>query len=268
MEENCDAGHFCPADVDCPPDHWGAAVPKCHNAAMPPLPNTQVGLAFEAMPPMLTLTTDVPVKFVAAFHTSLEPGLAAPGMAAKAAAATLAAYAGGRSTPPGLRATHAAAWDAEWEGGIEIAGNLTIAASVNSSLYYILAATRPDWPYGLSPGGLARDDYEGHSFWDCETWMFPNLVALFPRQALALTQYRSRRLPAARIRAATHGYAGAMWPWESALTGFGEYEANDDHEIHISGDVPNAFRLYFRMSRNVSWLRSAVRHFPAQFPPF
>ena len=60
------------------------------------------------------------------------------------------------------------AWSAVWQGGIEIEGNTTIAASVNSSLYYILSAVRADWPYGLSPGGLARDDYEGHSFWDCE----------------------------------------------------------------------------------------------------
>jgi hypothetical protein len=53
-------------------------------------------------------------------------------------------------------------------------------------------------------------DYEGHSFWDCETWMFPNLVAINPKQALALLEYRSARLLAARIRATTHGFRGAM----------------------------------------------------------
>ena len=53
---------------------------------------------------------------------------------------------------------------------VQIGGNLTIASTVNASLDYILSATRPDWQYGLSPGGLARDDYEGHSFWDCGEW--------------------------------------------------------------------------------------------------
>ena len=86
--------------------------------------------------------------------------------------------------------------------------------------------------------------------------MFPNLVALYPKQALALARYRFDRLPAARMRATTHGFRGAMWPWESALTGFGEYESNDDNEIHISGDVANGFRLYYRMTQNVSWLRT------------
>ena len=42
---------------------------------------------------------------------------------------------------------------------------------------------------------------------------------------------------------------------ESALTGFGEYESNDDNEIHISGDVANGFRLYYRMTKNETWLR-------------
>ncbi len=43
-----------------------------------------------------------------------------------------------------------------WSSGIEITGNLTVAASVNSSFYYILTALRDDWPYSTSPGGLAN----------------------------------------------------------------------------------------------------------------
>ena len=169
MEENCDSGHFCPRDVplhNCPSQGG-----RCNNTAMPQPRNTEVGIAFEPLPSTLTLTPAQPTrKFIAAVHTSLEPGLGAPGAAATAAAATLAKYGGDKSTSASLRSSHEAAWAAQWQGGIEVAGNLTIASTVNASLYYILSATRPDWPYGLSPGGLARDDYEGHSFWDCETW--------------------------------------------------------------------------------------------------
>ena len=140
---------------------------------------------------------------------------------------------------------------------ITVPGNVTIAATVNSSLYYILSAVRDDWPYGISPGGLSRDDYEGHSFWDDETWMFPNMVALFPSIARSLTEYRRARLPAARERARHHGLVGAMQPWESALLGFGvsTWKVGDNNEIHITGDVPMAFRLFHRMARNDTWLR-------------
>ena len=159
MEENCDSGHFCPEPV---PLENCSGLGRCNNTAMPQRPNTEVGIAFEPLPPNLTLTTTKPVRtFIAAIHTSLEHGLGSRNAAATAAAATLAQYSGSKSS---LRQSHEQAWEHEWKGGIEISGNLTIASTINASLYYILAATRPDWPYGLSPGGLARDSYEGHSF--------------------------------------------------------------------------------------------------------
>ena len=94
--------------------------------------------------------------------------------------------------------SHAAAWDSVWQGGLEVQGNDTVATAINASLYAIYIAVRDDWPFGLSPGGLARNSYEGtqclaraaawmwgpvpasvacvtescspgHSFWDCET---------------------------------------------------------------------------------------------------
>ena len=202
------------------------------DAPLPKRPATEVGMAYQALPPTVTLqAAGAKTIFLAAFHTSLEPGLESHGAAAEAAAATLA-NATTNSSVSTLRMSHNSAWDELWQGGIEITGNTTIASTVNSSFYYILAATRADWPYGLSPGGLARDDYQGHSFWDCETWMFPNLVALFPKEAHALAEYRSQRLPAALARARNHGYAGAMQPWESGLSGYGVSRApgNDDHE--------------------------------------
>ena len=188
-------------------------------------------MAYQPLPPTVTLRgAGATSVFLAAFRTSLEPGLEAHGAAAEAAAELLASAT--NNSASSLRGSSDVAWDEVWQGGIEITGNATIASTVNSSLYYILAATRADWPYGLSPGGLARDDYQGHSFWDCETWMFPNLVALFPREAHALAEYRSQRLPAARARARSHGYNGAMQPWESGLSGYGVSRApgNDDHE--------------------------------------
>ena len=58
---------------------------RCNNTAMPPRPKTEVGLAFEPLPASLTLTADQPGQiFLAAVHTSLEPGLGAPGAAGEA----------------------------------------------------------------------------------------------------------------------------------------------------------------------------------------
>ena len=71
----------------------------------------------------------------------------------------------------------------------------------------------------MTTDGLLR--YNGHAFWDCETWMYPTLLAWHPTIARSLLEYRVERLPLARAKAKTYKppYAGAMFPWESAVSG-------------------------------------------------
>lgn len=127
---------------------------------------------------------------------------------------------------------HSAAWRSVWtDGKIEVDGNLELSKIINGCLYYILSAlpvsTVPNIVqrqfYGLSPGGLAYGDYlmdyQGHSFWDTETWMFPSILYLYPRAAEQMLNYRLSVIAAARDLANQTGYAGARYPWEGAVTG-------------------------------------------------
>ena len=225
-------------------------------SAVPRVPTIVVGAAVE--PPNVTVTLrggGARATYLAVFRTTLEPDLNASQVAPTARADLTTFKSKGFDS---LFASHVSAWGDVWEGGIEVQGNASVARTVNSSLYYILSAVRDDWPYGLAPGGLARDAYEGHSFWDTETWMFPNTVALFPAVARSLVEYRHVRLQAALERAAAAGLSGAMQPWESALLGFGVSHTpqNDASEIHVTGDVAMAVRLYGRMARNSTFLDS------------
>ena len=156
-----------------------------------------------------------------------------------------------------LLGAHFAAWDAELEGGVEVAGNLTVSSSVNSSFYAILNALRADVPQGISPGGLATNAYDGHSFWDCETWIFPNLNTFHPALAASLLQYRVDRLPQALANAAANNHSGAQWPWESGASGapVSPWHSADLYEQHITGDIAIAFRSYWYATRDVPWLR-------------
>ena len=72
---------------------------------------------------------------------------------------------------------------------MRVSGNQRLSRAINSSLYYLLSSSSPDLPLSLSPGGLASNGYNGHTFWDCESWMFPPLLSLQPRTALQLLQY-------------------------------------------------------------------------------
>jgi hypothetical protein len=160
-----------------------------------------------------------------------------------------------------LLASHTAAWATLWDnGGIELEGNLTIAAAANSSLYAILSALRADVNYSTCPGGLATNSYNGHVFWDFETWMFPPLLLLHPELAEGALQYRIDRLDRAIVRSAEFGFEGADWPWQSAFSGIDTVHApyiEGQYEHHISGDIAMAMRQYYLATLDTSFLERA-----------
>ena len=45
------------------------------------------------------------------------------------------------------------------------------------------------YPRDMTSGGLASNSYNGHTFWDCETWMYPSLLMFDPEIAGSLLQY-------------------------------------------------------------------------------
>src|SRR5689334_1138230 len=54
-----------------------------------------------------------------------------------------------------------------------------------------------------------------HTFWDCETWMYPTLLLLHPDIAASLLEYRSNHRAGAfeKARSYNSNYSGTMFPW-------------------------------------------------------
>lgn len=67
-------------------------------------------------------------------------------------------------------------------------------------------------------------DYQGHVFWDQETWMYPPIQVLHSDFGKTLLKSRIRTLDSAKQLAKQKGYEGAMYPWESAYTGNRKFE--------------------------------------------
>jgi len=169
-----------------------------------------------------------------------------------------------------LLASHTEGWESVWEEGVVMVEGEDehLQRSVLAAQYYLhislpfpKLSSRPLPDYcGLSPGGLANgllgQDYQGHSFWDTESWMFPAILLLQPRAARALLDYRLNRLEAARDYAASTGWLGARFPWESAFTG-GEVcpdwaAETRDNQHHITGDISFAIRQYLAVTGDTS----------------
>jgi hypothetical protein len=72
---------------------------------------------------------------------------------------------------------------------LQVAGNPDLARAINASLYALMCAVRPGVTYSSSPGGLATNAYNGHTFWDVETWMWPTWLAFHPDVARDVLKY-------------------------------------------------------------------------------
>jgi trehalose/maltose hydrolase-like predicted phosphorylase len=221
---------------------------------------TYVAICADAVPASIILSAKQPRRaFIAAFATNLESGVAA-GQASDELAGERWRAAHAQPLTQ-LEMSHRSAWSELWRSDITLGGNLTRTVALRSSSYYILSSVRADWPFGSSPGGLPSTSYSGHVFWDESTWFFPPLTIQFPGIAESIGRYRIRMLPEARRLAATTGYVGARFPWQSAVTGAEcSPRAHNDslfwtREMHVTPDVVMAQRLLHRMQRNSSWLR-------------
>lgn len=157
-----------------------------------------------------------------------------------------------------LIAFHNQAWADLWKSDIVIEGDDVTQRHVRSMVYHLYASVREGTDFGLSPMGLTGFGYNGHTFWDNEIWMYPALLALQPQLAKSLIRYRFNRLEQAKENAAAHGYKGAMYPWESAGSGYEEtpvWALSGPFEHHITADVAIAAWNYYCVSQDKSWLR-------------
>jgi trehalose/maltose hydrolase-like predicted phosphorylase len=186
----------------------------------------------------------------------------APGAASAAAAAQQQSAAAAAAGFAATLSENTAAWQKLWAGRIDVLGNPVLATDVNASEFYLWASTRTGVDWSIPPAGLSSNDYNGHIFWDAETWMYPSLLAQHPELAAGINNYRYGRLTAAQAHAAATGYAGARFPWESALDGTEQIpppaSVNSEgiYEQHITADVALAQWQYYLATGDRAWLAS------------
>ncbi|MBL4676026.1 MAG: glycoside hydrolase family 65 protein [Mucilaginibacter sp.] len=153
---------------------------------------------------------------------------------------------------------HNKAWDELWKSDIQIEGDPQAQQDVHSMLYHLYSFSRAGTALSPSPMGLSGLGYNGHVFWDTDLWMYPAMLVLHPEIAKSMVEYRYERLENARKNAFSHGYKGAMFPWESADSGVEEtpvWALSGPFEHHISADVANAAWLYYCVTQDKQWLR-------------
>jgi len=171
-----------------------------------------------------------------------------------------------------LLEAHARAWLERWaDADIEVEGDEAAQRVLRFALYHLVAAANPeDERVSVGARGLTGVGYKGHVFWDTETFMLPFYSLAYPAAARAMLMYRYHTLNAARQKAASGGYRGALYAWESADSGeevtptsvvgpLGEVIPilTGQLEHHISADVAYAVWQYWEATGDDEFLRVA-----------
>jgi len=128
------------------------------------------------------------------------------------------------------------------------------------ALFHLLQSTGADGISSIAAKGVTGSGYDGHYFWDAETYVFPFWLFSDPSTARSMLEYRISTLPAARQRAREMGHPqGALFAWRT----IGGEECSSffpagTAQYHINGDIAYASRNYVRVTGDETILRDGL----------
>jgi kojibiose phosphorylase len=168
-----------------------------------------------------------------------------------------------------LRGRHRREWRDRWaDADVVVTGDADAQRALRFSLYHLISAGDPESDVAsIGARAMTGPGYRGHVFWDTDVFVLPFFVWTHPPTARALLAYRYRTLPAARAKAESMGYRGALFAWESADAGDDVTPAYADlrdgtrlrvltglQEHHISADVAWAAWHYWQATADADFL--------------
>jgi alpha,alpha-trehalose phosphorylase len=98
---------------------------------------------------------------------------------------------------------------------VEVEGDPELQQAVRFALFHIFQAGVRTEGRPIAAKGLTGPGYDGHAFWDAETFVLPVLTYTTPVSAREALAWRQAALPYARDRAQTLGQKGAAFPWRT-----------------------------------------------------
>ena len=136
--------------------------------------------------------------------------------------------------------------DAFWaRADVQLDGDPEIQQAVRFSVFHVLQAGARAEGRAIPAKGLTGPGYNGHSFWDTETYVLPVLTHAAPDAAAHALRWRHSTLPMATERARQLGLRGAAFPWRTI---HGEecssYWPAGTAAFHVNADIAEAVIHY------------------------
>lgn len=172
-----------------------------------------------------------------------------------------------------LLAESSARWRDMWQRSRVVvdSDNARDQHALDFALYHLFAMTPTHGERcSIAAKGLTGEGYKGHIFWDTEVFLLPFHLMTQPQVARSLLSYRWHNLAGARAKAVKNGYAGALFPWESAWsgeeetpefaainirTGLRQKVASALAEHHLVADIAWAVESYYQATGDEAFMR-------------
>lgn len=145
-----------------------------------------------------------------------------------------------------------------YRNDVEIRGDLALQQSIRFNEFHLLQSVGRDGKTNIAAKGITGEGYEGHYFWDTETYVFPYFLYTQPEIARKLLEYRYSILDKARKRAKEMSQKGALYPWRTIG---GEetsaYYPAGTAQYHINADIIYALKKYMAATDDMDFFMSA-----------
>ncbi|ETK31954.1 glycoside hydrolase family 65 protein [Microbispora sp. ATCC PTA-5024] len=150
--------------------------------------------------------------------------------------------------------------DEFWAGAdVEVEGDAEVQQAVRFGLFHLLQAGARLERRPIPGKGLTGSGYDGHAFWDTETFVLPVLTYTHPRSAADALAWRRSIQPLAEDRAAQLGLKGAAFPWRTIN---GEecsgYWPAGTAAFHVNADIADAVVRYVDATEDEAFERETA----------
>ena len=134
------------------------------------------------------------------------------------------------------------------------------------NLFHLLQSAGRSGKVSIAAKGLTSEGYEGHFFWDTESYVCPVFTYTAPEVARKLLEYRASILDKAKDRAKEMSLKGALYPWRT-ISGeeTSAYFPAGTAQYHINADIMFALNRYLNAHENdTGFDNDAVKEMSAQ----
>ena len=158
----------------------------------------------------------------------------------------------------GLCAAQREVLDGFWaRADVEIEGDTELQQAVRFCLFHVLQSGARAERRAIAAKGLTGAGYDGHAFWDTESFVLPVLTYTAPDAARDALHWRHGTLDLAYERARQLGLRGAAFPWRTiAGRECSGYWPASTSAFHVNADIADAVVRYQAATEDAEFART------------